>query len=218
QGREIPDLGRPRGHRVIPELVEIRIDVRIDRGPAAPEMQHARRGDADLRRPVRPLLQKREGIGKDACRPPQLPHHAADETGELFDRRVVLKWKSRGDRLSMLYPRDASAGESQQKILKPRSTAKFTVGDDLEPDVFLQLHDVRDGGVLELSQLFELQRSADLTILIALGLGARLQQPGRPQQAADVLGAKWWCAHKTVKSYLRTQNSSPMRTRRTPRH
>ena len=75
--------------------------------------------------------------------------------------------------------------------MKPRSTAELAVGDALKAHVFLQADDVADGVVLDVLQLFVLQRSGGLTVLIAFSGRARLEKIRRTEQTADVLRAKW---------------------------
>ena len=76
------------------------------------------------------------------------------------------------------------AVEPPQEIEMPPGTAEFAVGDGLQPDRFLLLDDVLDLAVFD---LFELG-GADFTFGAAL---ARAFKRGRPQQAADMIGAEW---------------------------
>ena len=71
---------------------------------------------------------------------------------------------------------------------------ELAVGDALQPDVFLQPHNVRDGAVLDGAQF----RLVDLALLEPF---ARSEQLGRPKEASDVVGAKWWLgaqAHRVL--------------------
>src|SRR3974390_3591563 len=66
----------------------------------------------------------------------------------------------------------------------PRGAAELAVGRVLEADVLLLLDHRRDLAVLDCAQ----RLGRDLALLIP---GARLLERGRPQQAADVIGAEW---------------------------
>ncbi len=70
---------------VIPEGVDIRIDVAIDRRVAAAVMDHARRRDRQLRRlpGVRVVTQEGEGVGEDRLAQPDL-------AGDAHRRRRVV--------------------------------------------------------------------------------------------------------------------------------
>ena len=65
----------------------------------------------------------------------------------------------------------------------PPRPAKFAVGGELEPDPLLFLDRVFDLAIFDRTQ----RLGGDL---VALALGARLLDCSRPQQAADVIGAK----------------------------
>src|SRR6185312_9945641 len=73
--------------------------------------------------------------------------------------------------------------ETPEEIEVPPRAAEFAVGRELEPDLFLPLHDARDLSVLDRLQ----GRGVDL----ALGeFRARILERGRAQQAADMVGAE----------------------------
>jgi len=78
-----------------------------------------------------------------------------------------------------LYAGKAGAGEG----IRIGPAPKLAVGDDLEPDLFLQLDHAADGFVLDRGEPFAIELSGRV-------LPPCAQQLGRPQQAADMLGAK----------------------------
>ena len=65
----------------------------------------------------------------------------------------------------------------------PPVAAEFAVGDRFQPDRLLPLDRLADRRILDLPQRFD-------GTLAALRLVARLAQLRRPQQAADLVGAK----------------------------
>src|SRR4051812_14414819 len=75
--------------------------------------------------------------------------------------------------------------ETPKKIEMPPRPAEFTVGDGLQADLFLLLDDAFD---LAIFDRLEISRRH-----LAFGPSrARLFQRSRPQQAADMIGAKGW--------------------------
>ena len=107
--RKIRDFGGPGGDGVVPELFDVGINRLVDGSAASPEVQHARRRNADLRRAVRLLLQEREVLGENAFHPPELACHAHEMAWELLDRRVGLKRQRRGDGLVRVDPLNTGA-------------------------------------------------------------------------------------------------------------
>ncbi len=87
---------------------------------------------------------------------------------------------------------ERDAVETAEEVEMPPRAAQFAVGGELEPDLFLLLDDLLDLAVFDRAQ----RVGGDLA---ALALGARLLQHGRPQQAADMVGAEWrrGTLHKT---------------------
>ena len=75
------------------------------------------------------------------------------------------------------------AADLVHEVHVPRRAAELAVGDALQADVLLHLHDRADRIVLDGLQL----RGADAAVLVIV---ARAQQLLRTQQAADVIGAK----------------------------
>jgi len=75
--------------------------------------------------------------------------------------------------------------ESPEEIEMPPGAAEFAIGDRLQPTVFLLLDDVFDFAVLDFLEL----RGQNLALSALL---ACFFQRSRTQQAADMVGAKWW--------------------------
>ena len=73
----------------------------------------------------------------------------------------------------------------EQKVALPGLAIVLAVGDDLEPDLFLQAHDAADRIVLDADQVGRRK-------LARIGRGPRFDQRVRPDQAADMVGAEWW--------------------------
>jgi hypothetical protein len=73
--------------------------------------------------------------------------------------------------------------QSPQEIEMPPRPAKFAIGDRRQTGGFLLFDDIFDLAVLDRFELI----GADFTFSSAL---ARLLERGRPQQAADMIGAK----------------------------
>ena len=99
---------------------------------------------------------------------------------------------------------EPDAGRAQRQTLDPRrepvpvgGAAEFAVGDNLEPDLLLHSHHVADALVLDARVIL----FADL----AGGMPPeRLAQRGRPQQAADMIGAE----RRTVRRPLPSRRST----------
>ena len=104
----------------------------------------------------------------------------ADLAGDL-DAFVARRHGGKGD--AGVHDVALDAVEAPQEIEMPPGAAEFAVGDGLQAGRFLLLDDVLDLAVLD-----RLQRGGvDLAFGAAL---ARLFQRGRPQQAADMIGAE----------------------------
>ncbi len=74
--------------------------------------------------------------------------------------------------------------ELAEEVVVPERAAEFAVGDRLEADLFLFPDGLFDLAILDRLEFSRID-------LAALALGARLLQRGRPQQAADMIGAEW---------------------------
>ena len=75
------------------------------------------------------------------------------------------------------------AVELRQEIDVKERAAEFTVGDAAQAEVLLELDDLADRAILDRAQLGGRKRCA-------LRGSARLEQILRPQETADVIGAK----------------------------
>ena len=71
----------------------------------------------------------------------------------------------------------------EQEITLPRSAVVFAVGDDLQANILLQAHNLLHRFMLDLQQLR--RRHPPLARSLA-----RIDEPLRPDQAADMVGAK----------------------------
>src|SRR5256712_3796882 len=72
-------------------------------------------------------------------------HPAGDrEVGPGEVDVAALAVERDGNRLALARP----AAELEQEVHVPRLAAVLAVGDALQPDLFLELHDLADGGVL----------------------------------------------------------------------
>ncbi len=144
-----PHLVGVRRGQVVPELVLVGIDVRVDRGRPAAVVDHARRRDGQLRR--HPLRRHRlevvEGTGEDRLLDAhrRVDHEAG--RGEVEVARGVVEV----DLDLLVGPADAL--DLVDEVHVPRRTAELAVGDRLEPGILLQAYDVRDRGVLGRGQL-----------------------------------------------------------------
>jgi hypothetical protein len=80
---------------------------------------------------------------------------------------------------------DAYAFDLSQKVCVPNGAAIFAIRDALQTDLFLQFRHVADRAVFDFPQ--GLGGESSLLILLASA-----QKIRRPQQAADMIGAKRW--------------------------
>ena len=175
---ELDDLLRVHRTQVVPELFHARIHAHVDRRAAAAVVDHARRGNRQLRRAVADdRFQELEVVAEDAAVEVQLARHAQAGRREIDVALVAVE--VHGDVLLDLL----HAADLVHEVHVPRRAAELAVGDALQADVLLHLHDGADRIVLDCLQL----RGADATLLVLL---ACAQQLLRPQQAADVIGAK----------------------------
>ena len=173
------ELGEPAelftigGDDVVPELVEVVVDG-LDRGAACAVVEHARRGNGQLRGRGRGLRAEELEVVREDRLPEPDPAAEAEErpaAGRLdppalvtLDRRVLG-----GD--------DLDAVERGAEVVHPRAAPELAVGRGPEADLLLHAHDRRDRLVLERAEVPRV-------------LGAGMQELGRAQQAADVICAK----------------------------
>ena len=112
-----------------------------------------------------------------------LDHRMSGETDLAGDLDAFVARRHRGEGDAAIHDMALDAVEPPQEVEMPPGAAEFAVGDRLQAGRFLLLDDVLDGAVLD---RFEFG-GADLAFGAAL---ARCFQRGRPQQAADMIGAE----------------------------
>ena len=176
---EFRDLLRVDLRQVVPEFVDVRINRRIDgRAPAA-VVHHAGRRDGQLGRGVGHRLQEREVVAEDAFVELEL---ALDlqRRGSEFDHALLVAKLHLHVVLHL-----GGAAHLIQEIHVPGRAAEFAVGDAFQAQVFLLADDVADRLIFDAAQI-------GLADAAALFVFASLQQLGRTEQAADVIGAEGW--------------------------
>ena len=114
-------------------------------------------------------------VAEDAAVQPELAGHAQTGRREV-DVALVAVEVHRDVLLDLLH-----AADLVHEVHVPGRAAELAVGDALQADVFLHLHDSADRVVLDRLQL----RGAHAAVLV---LVTRAQQLFRAQQAADVIG------------------------------
>src|SRR5262249_940548 len=170
---------------IVKETVEFRIDRFVDRGWQRAAVQRRRRGNGHLRRAA--------GIGFDELE--MLDHGMAGEADLAGDLDAVVARGHAGKGDTGLHCIAFDAVEAPEKIEMPPRAAEFAVGDRLQPDAFLFFDGVLDLAVLNRFELI----GADFAFGAPL---ARRLDRRRPQQAADMIGAKrrlgalghWFCS------------------------
>jgi hypothetical protein len=167
-------------HVVVKHRVQLGVGVLADARAPATEVQHGGGGDGHLGGEARPSqrlhlrLQVLEVGELDVLRVAHLVDDADHRRGQFLGAIGL----SDGDRDVGLH-----AAELFQEVDVEVGAAELAVGDGLQPHVGLELHDLGDRAVLDLAQL----GGRDLALGLLL---ARLQQVGRAQEAADVVGAE----------------------------
>ncbi len=155
------------------ELIERRIDRLVDRRGTRAAVQRRRRRNGHFRRARGVRFEEFE----------MLDHRMAGEADLAGDLDALVARRHRGKGDAGIHDMALDAVEPPQEVEMPPRAAEFAVGDRLQPGRFLFLDDVLDGAVLD-----RLERGG---VDLAFGaLLARLFQRGRPQQAADMIGAE----------------------------
>src|SRR6266851_8378200 len=162
---------------VVPKFFQVGIDGSVDSGATAPVMHHARRRDGKLRRRAGHGFQELEIFTEDALFERQLADDAERAEGGFNVTTLIAELDFQA------FSAPGNAADLVKKIHVPRPTAIFTVGNAPKADVLLHLHRFADGLVLNATQF----GSRDTTLLMFL---ARLKHFFRPQEAANVIGAK----------------------------
>ena len=176
---ELRDLARIDGGEITPEIFHAWIDRLVDGGTPTAVVHHAGRRNRELRRAaLHHRFQEIEVIAEDAAVERQLAFHLEARGREVHIALVAVKMH--GDVLLNL----AHTADLVQKVHVPRRAAEFAVGDALQAQLFLHTNDVANRGVFGLAQAGGIEPPC-------LVLRARAGELGRPQQAADMVGAEW---------------------------
>ena len=176
---ELGDLARIDRGQVAPEIFHARIDGLVDRGAPAAVVHHAGRGNRELRRAVLDhRFQEIEVVAEDAAVEREPAFDLEPRGREIHIALVAVK--VHGDVLLDL----AHAADLVEEIHVPGRAAELAVGDALQAQLFLQLHDVANGDVFGLAQIGGAQAPC-------LVFRARAREFRRPQQAAHMIGAEW---------------------------
>jgi hypothetical protein len=138
-------LGRIGIRQVIPEQLDVRVDVAVDGRVTAAVVDHARRRDRQLRRlpGVGVVTQERERVGEDRLRQRDL--------ADLHrGRRVVVLVAGRVTELDVqaLALDLLDAAQRVDEVHVPRGAPQFPVGHGLQAGDALPLDHRRDRGVL----------------------------------------------------------------------
>ena len=166
--------------RSLQKRVEVGVDVLVDRRPAAAVVDHARRGDRQLRRRGRHArLQEPEVVGEDRLLERDRRVDVQRGRRELERALGVAELDLHRSSCARVTPPSAV-----DEVHVPRGAAELAVGGRAQPDLLLLAHDVADRLVLDRRAARRRRCGPGLEVL------AGLQQPRRAQQAADVVGAE----------------------------
>ena len=164
--------------QVVPELLDVGVDTRVDGGRAAPVVHHARRRDGQLRRRGRGrLLEESERLTENGRRQGDL---VVDTQGGGLERDGALRVVKLDLQPVIRRPDPA---ELVDEVHVPCRPAELAIGRRLEADVLLSLHHCANGVVLSGAEL--LRRHAAGGEVLA-GLKHRLWS----QQTTDVVSPK----------------------------
>ncbi len=162
------------------QVVAARIDLVI-RGRAGNAchraMQHAGRGNCQLRRRGRDGFEETKVLAEDRPGQPDLLVYPDGIGGEFQVFLAAMEGHAH------LFRQLGDAGDLVEEIHMPGSPTDLAVGDALQPNLLLQLHQAADCGIFDRPQLLG-RDQAGLMIL------ARLADVGGAQQAADMIGSK----------------------------
>src|SRR5467141_1217766 len=180
-GGEIADLLPVGARDVAPELLEVRVRLRIDDFAAAAHVEVGGSGDAQLCSFRGRALQEFERLDHDRARPSYLlvyDHHRARlRLGAVLAVELERVLALGGD----------DAVEAGEEVDMPEGAAEFAVGHRLQAGGFLHPHRFTDAVVRDVPELRG---------LICAGL---LQRSGA-QKAADMVGAKGWAHGRAYNS------------------
>ena len=172
------------GGQVGPELLHVRVDGRVDRGRAAPVVDHVRRRDGQLRRRRRHRPTAGSGSRRRRSSGPCriLPSTCrAAGVNSISPAGVVEPHGQVARRL-------ADAAELVDEVHVPGRAAELAVGRRLQADVLLHRDHLGDGRVLDGPQLRRRR------CVPAAKSSRAASSSRRAEQAADVVGAERRCA------------------------
>ena len=168
--------------QVVPESVQIGIGLLADGRARAEVIDGLRRRHRHLRRFPGQRLDEAERAGVDALRP-------ADPAGHLDarQRHVMAGLVAKHGRRAAVVA--AHVLERQQELAPPDAAAEFAVGDRAHAGALLQLDRFAHAFVLDCAQfLVAVRAEVVVEIVRAEDALARLHQPLRAAQAADLVG------------------------------
>ena len=166
--------------QVGPELLDVRIDVMVDRGVPAAVVDHARRRDRELGRLLRErvVAQERERVGEDRLAQRDLVRHAHRRRRVVVRPLLVVELHVQRLALDL-----GDAAERVDEVHVPGGAPLLAVGDRLQPGVALQRDHLAHGVVLDRTQRVAVDPAG-------LELRPRGAQAIGSQEAADVIGAE----------------------------
>ena len=174
-------LLRVGGGEIRPELVELRVHGGVDRRPAAAVVDHARRGDGELRR-RRPHGVAEEGEVVPEDRPLERDRPVDTDRGrrELQAPGLVDELHAQRGVVDPGHP-----AERVDEVHVPGRAPELAVGGAAQAGVLLHPHRVADGRILDATQ----RGGIDATRGAVRPRGEHLRWP---EQAADVVGPERW--------------------------
>jgi hypothetical protein len=112
-------------------------------------------------------------------------HRVLAKLDAAVDTYPFRAWGGADERHTGVVAMLFDAFESPEKIEMPPRAPQLAVGDRFEPEVFLALDDALDFGIFD-------PRQRDAVDLAERVLRARRFESFGTEQAADVIGTKWW--------------------------
>src|SRR6516162_1952716 len=180
--REIADFLAVETGKIVIERDDVGIGLRVDRRTPAAKMHDAGRRQGDFRHRPRDRSEKPEIIDENAAvRPREL---AGDRKRRWAVQAIAFGGMEAHRKLRRDHPHVA---EFQHEVAVPRLAIVFAVGGELEPHLFLEADHLADRSLLDALELVRL----DFALLRPL---TRCDERIGPNEAADMLGAKWWLA------------------------
>jgi hypothetical protein len=158
---------------IVEHLIELGIDLAVDRRQRRPAVERRRRRDGDLGRMLGVFFDELE----------VLDHRMAGKADLSRNLEPFVARGDTGEGDAGVHRMFLHAVETPEEIEMPPGAAKFTVGDRLQPGFFLFLNDALDLAVLDRFELF----GRDLT---ARSASTRLLQRRSTQETPDMIGAE----------------------------